>query len=460
MHVHYDLTIADDQLTAFLTVREAFSGQGLPLTEAVLRNVLAEYGIVFGILESGVQQILQQGFGHQVLIARGIAPLRGADAYFESLVVSRQQKYYELCERFCSLDEVSTADFRPLMVHARRPVLRKHQATRGAPGLSVTGNILPGTYGENCEPPAMENLISSQQDKNLWLSACKGICLFDLPHFIEVRPILLLERNLTESLAFDGIVAVFGHVSDMVRLRASDDVFITQVVEGAVILSQGNIFLQQGVKGKHNAVLRSSGNIQLVFAEHATLEVGAELQAESLSLCHTYTLGNCHVDYILGGQTLSAQNIVVKSLGSRGVSTDVAAGYADYLQDTLQQIESELEQLQSRLSEIEENLADPVFLIDKKKQILRQHYYYQQPCLTYAYQKKSQHYDYLKALHQQQANACIQVQQEVMADTLVEVARFEHYQEKYHRGALTYRAGRYGVLVSEASARESEGVNS
>lgn len=457
MPVKYQLTLSPDQLTAHLTVSDDFSTQGQPLTEASLRQFLAEHRIVLGIQESAIQRILKQGFASQTLIASGIAPRKGRDAYFESLVATRQEKYHQLCTDFKRLDSLSASDLRPLLVRPRLPVLKKHLASRGAPGLTVTGELIPGLWGDDCEPPAMENLIVSPEDKHLWLSACKGICLFDLPHFIEVRPLLILERDVLESLSFDGIVVVLGHIFDQVRLRASDDIFVTGAVEAAVLISGGNIFLQQGVKGKNMAVIRAAGNLQLTFAEHATLEVGAELQADSLFLCHTHTLGNCFVNSIQGGETFSAQHILADRVGSRGIHTAIYAGFPDYLDTAIEDIHEALRVLQARLNEIALFLKNPQFLVDIKKQVLRQHYYYQRPCLQYALQKMQQRQSFLQQLKERQKEAFVSIREYITEETRLYLFNLEHHQLKRASGPLTYTAGNYGVMVQTHQEENQNG---
>lgn len=451
MRVKYTLTFSEDCLIAYLSVSDDFSTEAEVLSEDGLRRFLAAQGVCFGIQESVIAQVLSQGFGHHLEVARGISPLQGADAYFESLVASRQKKYYQLCERFHHRSDVSASDFRPLLVRPRLPVLKKHPATRGAPGITVTGDLIPGLWGADCEPPAMENLVVSPEDKNLWLSACKGLCLFDLPHFIEVRPLLLLERDLNESLSFDGIVVVLGHIFDQVRLRATDDVFITDVVEASVVVSMGSIYLQQGVKGKNTAVLRAAKNVYLNFAEHATLEVGGELQAHSLFRCHTYTLGNCIADFIQGGETLSAQHLISEKIGSRGIATVVHGGFSDYLASAIEILEHQCEDLKERLLTIEAFLGNPQFLVSAEKQVLRQHYYYQRPCLKYALQKQRYRLSTLYERKASQKEAFISASQGVMGDTTVSLCQFEHYQDKFIQGPLTYMSGRYGIIIKEAN---------
>ncbi len=453
VRVKYTLTLSQDKLTAYLSVSDDFSVAAEVLSEDGLLRFLAAQGICFGIQEAVIAQVLRQGYGHLLEVARGIPPLKGADAYFESLVVSRQKKYYQLCKQFNHRSDISASDFRPLLVRPRLPVLKKKTATRGAPGITVTGLIIPGLWGEDCEPPAMENLVPSPDEKNLWLSACKGVCLFELPHFIEVRPLLLLERDLKESLSFDGIVVVLGHIFDHVRLRATDDVFITDVVEASVVISMGNIYLQQGVKGKNTAVLRAAQNVSLNFAEHATLEVGGELHAHSLFGCHTYTLGNCIADFIQGGETLSAQHLISEKIGSRGISTTVYGGFPDYLESAIETLEFRCNALKERLFNMETFLGDPQFLISPEKQVLRQHYYYQRPALKYALQKQQHR---LASLHERstlQKEAFISASQGVMGDTVVFLRQFEHYQDKFIKGPLTYLSGRYGIIIKE----ENEG---
>jgi uncharacterized protein len=451
VRVKYSITLSEDKLTAYLSVSDDFSVDADTLSEDGLRHFLASQGIRFGIQEAVISQVLNQGFGSHLEVARGIIPLKGADAYFESLVASRQKKYHQLCEQFHHRSRISASDFRPLLVRPRLPVLKKNPATRGAPGLTVTGVLIPGLWGDDCEPPAMANLVPSPDEKNLWLSACKGMCLFDLPHFIEVRPLLLLERDLKASLSFDGIVVVLGHIFDQVRLRATDDVFITDVVEASVVISMGNIYLQQGVKGKNTAVLRAAKNVSLNFAEHATLEVGGELQAHSLFSCHTYTLGNCIADFVQGGETFSAQHLISEKIGSRGISTAVYGGFPDYLESAIEIVEQQCEELKERLAQIEAFLSNPQFLVSAEKQVLRQHYYYQRPCLKYSLQKQEHLLNVLYQRSTLQKEAFISASQGVMGDTAVVLCQFEHYQDKFIQGPLTYTSGRYGIIIKEAN---------
>lgn len=451
VQVKYTLRFSEDKLAAYLSVSDDFSVDAEVLSEVGLRGFLEAQGVRFGIQESVIERVLSLGFGSHLEVARGIPPLKGADAYFESLVASRQEKYYQICEQFHHLPQISASDFRPLLVRPRLPVLKKNVATRGAPGITVTGMLIPGLWGEDCEPPAMENLVPSPEEKNLWLSACKGLCLFDLPHFIEVRPLLLLERDLKESLSFDGIVVVLGHIHDHVRLRATDDVFVTDVVEASVIISMGNIYLQQGVKGKNMAVIRAVKNVVLNFAENATLEVGGELHAHSLFSCHTYTLSNCVADFIQGGETFSAQHLFSEKIGSLGISTVVYGGFPDYLEAAIENLEISCKELKERLLNIEAFLSNPQFLVNSAKQVLRQHYYYQRPCLKYALQKQESR---LALLHQRNAvqkEAFISASQGVMGDTALCLLHFEYYQENFIQGPVIYSSGRYGIIIKGAN---------
>lgn len=440
-------------LEAFLTVKPVQSNfpQAHLLSRASIYRFLKKAGIVFGVLESAVTKILDSGQAENILIAKGISPLEGSHAYFQSLVEAQQDYYAAL---FSNISELGSQDWHVCLnqslVMPKTPLLRKHPPKRGAPGCDIFGKIIPGKMGKDVPFPILQNASIASQDKSLMVSTIKGIPHIMLPELLEVQPVTLLERDLETSMYFKGTVMVDGNIQDLVRLRAEGDIFVSGTVDGAVLIAGQNIWIGHGIKGKEVGVLKAENDIIIGFAESATLEAGRNVFARSLSHCHTVALSQVQVAHIVGGETLASIQIKSNVIGSRGVSAFVGVGFNDYLETKLLECQKEIAALREEVDFLKLKMTDKAFLLDKQKFILKQHYMYRIPLLEYRLQDLLAKLADLQGLQERAKSGCIEAETCIYSGTWLKIQGFEKHVDQQAQGPHRFVAGKYGILFKES----------
>lgn len=420
---------------------------GLPLVRAEILKFLAAEGVVFGLLDHAIERLIQRGYAHRELIARGLPPMRGSDAHFEVLVADRQSRYEALFSRLPRPEDEKWLDrLMGLTVQAQTPLLRRHPAQAGAPGRNVFGQLIPGPKGSERPFPPFHNAQVSPHDRNLLVSLIEGIPAVDLPHLIEVLPVTILRRDLAESRYFKGIVAICGNVPDYIRIRAQSDILVLGTVDAAVLISGRRIWIRQGVKGKEMAVLKAREDILVRFAERATLEAGGHLMAESLHHCHAVALGELRVNYILGGYCRATTLLWTDVAGSPGVDSVLGCGQNPYLDSALLEAAQQIAKLEEALQEMRAELSSKNMLAAQDKQILRLHLRNRIPRMEYLLYHLRQHWQRLQTYQADCRQAAIEIETGMYPGTLLTIHQLEMEIRDFVNQRRRYLAGRYGIV--------------
>ncbi|WP_319593399.1 FapA family protein [Aeromonas schubertii] len=172
------IQIDKDKMTAHVAVVADWGGE--PLTLDRLQEAMAAAGVTVGQnpdLERQAVAMMHhaQAGSEQVLpIARGIPAQNGLDCRFESLVetmADRVLKPRELDNGRVDLRDLGTLT----TVQAGTPLLRRHPATQGEPGVNVQGQPLPPSRARRC-PSAPEKGARSAPATPICWSPCGPAC--------------------------------------------------------------------------------------------------------------------------------------------------------------------------------------------------------------------------------------------------------------------------------------------
>lgn len=445
----------ESNMEAYFFAMPAEQGQdGLLLNRQEILTFLHSQGIVFGILEHVIERLVQRGYAHRELIARGLPPLKGSDTHFEVLVTEWHNRYEELFLRLPEPeeDEQWLEHLAEVMIRPQTPLLRRLPACLGAPGRNIFGKLVPGIKGQERPFPTFKNAQISLQDPNLLVATIDGILAVDLPHLIEVLPVTILRRDLLESRFFKGTVIIFGNVPDYIRIQAKSDILILGTVDAAVLISERRIWIRQGVKGKDMAVLKAKEDILVRFAEHATLEAGGNLQAESLQHCYAVSLGKMYVNYILGGISRASTLLWTEIVGSPGVDSMLYCGQNPYLEAALVQTEGQIEHLQHMLQQMQSELSSKAVLGAPDKQILRIHLRNRIPRLEYQLYQLKAYWQRLQSMQAIGQQACIEIAVGSYQGTYLCINQQESTLRELVNHRRRYLAGRYGIVPDRSLA--------
>jgi uncharacterized protein (DUF342 family) len=448
----------EPQMEAYFTALPLDPGElgGAGLRRSEILEFLWAQGLVFGILDHVIERIIQRGYAHHELIARGLSPLRGSDTQFQVLVADRQSRYEALFTRLpLPEDDAWIERLLGLTVQPNTPLLRRLPACPGAPGRNILGRLIPGYKGLDKPFPPFHHAQVSAQDRHLLVSTIEGIPSISPPHLVEVLPVTVLRRDLVESRYFKGIVAICGNIPDYIRLRAQSDILVLGTVDAAVLISGRRIWIRQGVKGKEMAVLKAKDDIFMRFAERATIESGGHIWSESLHHCYTVALGEIRVQYILGGITRASSLLWTDVAGSSGVDSILCCGQNPYLDSALIEIVKEISTLEEALGLMRAELSSKLMLQAQDKQVLRLHLRNRIPRLEYQLYYLKRYQQRLLTFASLSQRAGIEIESGMYPGTMLMIHHLEMEVQEFVNQRRRYVAGRYGIMPERPAVYEA-----
>ena len=152
----------------------------------------------------------------------------------------------------------------------------------------------------------------------------------------------------TGNIDHKGSIHITGNVCDNFTVKAVGNVIVDGVVEGAQILSEGDIIIARGMNGKGKGKIIAGGNVIAKFLESVDVNADGYVDCDSILHSKVKTKDEVHVvgkrGFITGGRICATKGVQVKNLGSRmGVNTIVEVGADPSLKQKIQELEQTLE---------------------------------------------------------------------------------------------------------------------
>lgn len=342
------LTIDADDMQAVAEVTAPYGGE--PITRPRLLAELKQCKVSTGIQRSAINQILQHcieappGAQLEVVIARGIQPKNGNNARFEALVEDARKRILRPQER-----KDGSVDMRDLGKHITvQPgdeLMRRWPPEAGRPGLTIKGDKLPASDGEDTPLNEGEGSQISAADANLLVATKTGMPWFT-HNSANVDDVLTLKSVdvSTGHVDFKGSVVVSGSVTEGMRIRATGDITVAGYVDSAELSAGGNITVRKGCIGHISkedeqlvldnenfiptlsSTLSAGGTIWCAYAQYAYLEghLGIVIDKQ-LTHCHVITSGPAEIGgndkqargKIIGGTFETCAAVFAGQLGAR-----------------------------------------------------------------------------------------------------------------------------------------------
>lgn len=360
----YKLTITPDKMQAYAKFYAASEG-GEGVTEGEILRDLEARGIKFGIKEDEIRQFLQhKAYCEDILLAEGMRPVQGKDAYIE-------YRFNTDKKAKPTLKEDGSVDFFNLNIlnHCQKgdvlAVLHKE----------VPGEAGSDLFGERIKPADVKsavlkfgNNIELSEDRMAITSLVDGhVELVDDSVFVS--NVLEVENvdNSTGNIEYEGTVQVNGNVFTNFEVRAKGDIVVKGVVEGATLYADGNIIITRGMNGMGKGSLYAGGNIISKFLENATAQADGYIASESILHSRIMAGGEVNVDgrrgFITGGKVTATGGINVKTLGSEmGADTVVEVGADPKIKNRIAQLQKQIEEDKKTLQTVQ-----PVLVATKQK---------------------------------------------------------------------------------------------
>jgi len=309
-------------------------------------------GVVFGIDESVIDRFLEnREYCKEFVIATGREVREGEDAVLTYNFNTKPS--YRPTEK-----EDGTVDFHNLNfvnnVHEGDVLATLKPADLGDAGKDVVGGALLPKKVKNYRILAGKNTKLSEDGCTLY-STVNGHVILDIDGKVVVSDVLEIKGDIdtsTGDIKYDGSIVVRGNVKTGYTVEATGNIDIDGVVEGATVISGGDVALRRGIQGMNRAYLKAEGNLMAKFIENAkvvvsgNIESGSIMNSQVISKKEIFVRGRRGV--LVGGNVRAGLVIDAQNIGSgMGSTTKIAVGIDAETQDRMRVLHEELKGLQA-----------------------------------------------------------------------------------------------------------------
>lgn len=316
--------------------------------------------IAFGIDEKVVKEYVENPvYMTKIIIAKGVKPVQGYDARIEYKFNSDKKAKPQL-------NEDGTVDFHKLNninhILAGDVLAVKYPEDNGKSGKDVYGNeIKPAKvnkmnfrYGNN---------IKLSDDGNSLISLVDGHVTLDGDR-VSVSNVYEVDADVdtsTGDIEYNGSVTVKGNVRTGFKIRAKGNVEIAGVVEGALIIADGDVILHRGIQGMGRCQIIAKGNLISRFIESAVIAVNGYIETDTILHSKVTAKGDIYVrgknGNIIGGNIRSTTLIEATCIGSpMGTTTCVEVGSDPEILDKVNNLKKEIAEKTKEKTEITQNV--------------------------------------------------------------------------------------------------------
>lgn len=371
--------LSNRNMAAYIFIFPPING-GADVTLEQVQDALKEKGVSYGISDSLVHDIVtQQAYLRFFAIANGLAPKQGVDGKIVDRV-SRDSvvDYHE--------NEKGIVDFKNLGLIqniAKGDIICDIiPAIPGVDGMDVLGNVLPPEAVKEADVPAGTNTEVDAEGGHL-IASIDGCITFEKGLF-RVENKLVIPGNVdnsTGNIQFLGDVVIKGDVLNGFEVKASGNIQVGGMAEGAAIYSGGNILIGKGMNGDKRGILEASGDVICKFLENCTVHAGGDIRSDSIVWSDVFANQSVYAlsgkGVIIGGNITAQNTVEAKSIGNKSSQkTQITLGYAPDKLERKKELEENIKTTENTLDMLKKNIRFLEKQIDSlpsdKKAILSQ----------------------------------------------------------------------------------------
>lgn len=360
--------VSRDNMFVAATMMPAVMG-GSKMTEKEIIGDLQAKGVKFGYDEAVIGELIKmEAYNTKVIVAKGQPVTPGSDGKIQYMFDTKPVPKPKV-------DENGSVDYHELnlinKVTAGQTVAVIIPAVAGISGHNVLGaELIPNKVSK----------VSFKYNKNLHVSDDGLELIADVNGHISLEGDKVFVSNTYEvpvdvdvttgDINYDGNVLIRGNVRAGFSVKATGDVTVLGVVEGARVEAGGNLTISRGVQGMNKAVLIAGGNAVAKFLENATINCEGNLDTDTLLHSNVtaggYIEANGKNGLIIGGIIRSGKNISAKQIGNEmGTSTDISIGVDPNVKNRL----NELTAIIKKTNEDKTKMNQVVTLLKKKLEV-------------------------------------------------------------------------------------------
>ncbi len=349
------LDFSEGDLTCTARFYPPFEGGSL-MDRSEIMGDLKYNGVEFGIKSSVIDSfLLDRQYCTSYVVAEGVPMVEGTDARIEYLfntdLTQRPAQNEDGSVDYFHLDNICRC--------SEGQVLAKMiPAVPGVPGQSVKGKMVMPKIPRNVLFQFSNNIEKSDDGLQL-ISMLNGhVTLVDGKVFVSGELDITNVDVSTGDIDYDGSVLVKGNVISGFTVKATGDIEVQGVVEGAHLIAGGQIIIKRGINGMARGVLEAGSNILCKFIENATVKAGGYVETDCI--IHSTVSAGTHIavqgkkGFITGGAARAGEYIDVKTIGSTmGVDTTIEVGVDPNLREEYNDLNRETQQIRKEITRLE-----------------------------------------------------------------------------------------------------------
>lgn len=355
--------ISKDNMSAKICVARPADEQTV-YTVSDIKKALNDAGVKMGIEDECINQMLEnRQFGVFIQVAVGKMVEHGEDGRYELFFDYNVDGKPRVSEN----GSVDYFNIKLFEVVSKGDKLAEYiPPTKGAFGYDVKGKLLvpkPGRPKASLRGKGFE----VSEDGNIYYAAIDGKVEYRNTD-LNVYDIIQIDGDADMTVGnidFSGDVNISGNVISGITIKAKGNVFIGGFVEGAVIYSEKDVVLSNGVNGKGAAKIVANGNVNARFIENTYVYADGDINADNILNSTIIARGrvilNGKKGAIHGGDVTGMQGVEAVNIGNESyLPTTVRVGATKSLKqqysDTvtkLREIIAELDTYNMALSKYE-----------------------------------------------------------------------------------------------------------
>jgi len=354
-----EIVISKSGLSASMKIfaEEAIEGI-IPIDQ--MKRFLEQNGVVYGIDDKLLEKICIQPMAYNqknVEIAFGTEPINGDDGYISWEITNQKEtKPKELEDGrvdFYAINQITN-------IKKGQLIAKRIPGKEGTPGKNVSGEEIPAKKGKDVYFKLGKNVVLDQT-KDLLYAAIDGQVVMTDQGKINVFPVYEVNGDVDFSIGnidFVGNVVIRGSVPDGFRIHAEGDIHVYGNVEGAELIANGNIVINQGLVGHHKSYVKAGGNIKASFILDGNAHAGQIIEV-SQSIMHSQVSAGKEVickglkGIIVGGKVQAGDKIVATTIGNQmATATHLEVGIHPLFRQEFNQLKKEKGELTETLDKV------------------------------------------------------------------------------------------------------------
>jgi len=362
-----------DLMIAHLYIEQIDKEHEWDINTKDLIDFLNNAGIIYGIKNDILEKLLTEPvFNKNIEIARGDIPGKGIDSGFELL--------FELAgDKAPVVGDDGYIDYKNINLISNavtgQPLAKKIPAAAGSPGITVTGEKVPGKIGKDKALPKGANTAISNENPNLLIAAKDGAITFS-NNLISIDNVYKINSNVdtaTGNIDFVGSLQISGDVKSGFQVKAVGNIEIGKNIEDAQVISEGSVVAKGGFVGSGKGLIKATEDVFVKYVENQEIIAGNDVNIGGEAMNSRIIAKNAVVlkgqkAVIVGGCISAGKLIEASTVGSEfGTPTLVRAGYNTELMDELNKVDAEINRLNNDNERIKKALYTLVRLeLDNK----------------------------------------------------------------------------------------------